>query len=134
MMTSFDILAWWMIAFNYAVNYIFSLNLYNHSNYKINTITNFQAQTGFLLRMRLNYIVLMIINILFVCLMIQLTEEASFSCKYIVLFKGFYLFMKQIEFWVVNEINLIQLKSGSSEDFIFRTNSIRLYIQIVNMV
>jgi len=64
----------------------------------------------------------------------QLLEEADFSYKYIILFKGFYLLMKQVEFWLLNEINLIQLKVGSCEDFIFRTNTIRLYIQIINMV
>ena len=134
MVTSFDILAWWIISFTFAINYLFSLNLFTFTNYKINTITNFQAQNDFLLKTRLNYIVLIILNISFVYFMKCILEEASISYKYIIFFKGFYLLMKQVEFWILNEINLTQLKSSFSEDFILKTNTLRLYIQITNMV
>ena len=134
MLTSFDIFAWWMISFTFAINFIFSFNLFNHSNFKINTITNFQAHSSFLNKMRLNYTVLILINVGFFFFLKFLLEESSVSYKYIILFKGFYLLMKQTEFWVLNEINLIQIKSGSSEDFIFQTNTIKLYITILNMV
>lgn len=134
MLTSFDIFAWWLISYSYGIGFLFSLNLYNLSNYKFNTITNFQEHDGFLYKMRLNYSTLLLINLGFFAIMKQFLEEADFSYKYIILFKGFYLFMKQVEFWVLNEINLIQLKVGSCEEFIFRTNTIRLYIQLINMV
>lgn len=134
MHTSFDIFAWWLISYIYGISFLFSLNIFNFSNFKINTITNFQEHEGFLFKMRLNYITLLLFNLGFFVVMKQLLEDADFSYKYIILFKGFYLLMKQVEFWVLNEINLIQLKVGSCEDFIFRTNTIRLYIQLINMV
>ena len=133
-MTYFDVLVWWLISFTFAINFLFSLNLNNYSNFKINTITNFHEHSGFLNKMRLNYTILILLNVSFFFVLKYLLEDAGWSYKYVVLFKGFYLMMKQIEYWVLNEITLAQVKSGSCEDLIFRTNSIRLYIQIVNMV
>lgn len=90
--TTFDVFAWMMISTQYFINYCFSLHLYKFTNYKISQITNFMSPENkyLMIRLRLNYAILVISNLIFSYLLDVGIKETEFMYKYFVLLKVTY--------------------------------------------
>jgi hypothetical protein len=136
--TSFDIFAWIMISTQYFINFCFSILLFKYANYRISQITNFSSpENKFIIyRFRLNYFVLIVSNIAFSYMINLGIKETNFMYKYFILLKGLYLFLKHIEFIIINELNYKELvwNINIKEKNILLTLSIKCKIQIINMV
>jgi hypothetical protein len=136
--TSFDVFAWMMISSQYFINYCFSVHLFKHANYKISQITNYMSPENkrIMYRFRINYTILLFSNIIFSYILKVGIKDTDFMYKYFVLIKGVYLFLKHIEFIIINELNYKELvwNVNIKEQNILLTLSVKSKIQLINMV
>jgi hypothetical protein len=97
--TSFDVLIWLVITTHYFINFCFTINLFKYADNEISKITDLTPNTNknMLIRMRINYIILVICNILFTfCVRIAI-KDTDFMFKFFILVKvNFVLFLGHI--------------------------------------
>jgi hypothetical protein len=93
--TGFDVFCWALFATMYFLNFMFTVKIFSYSNLKINSITNtlLPENNTLILKIRLNYFFLFLINVLSTILIKNLIDETNFMFKYFLIFKVIMIFI-----------------------------------------
>lgn len=136
--TGFDVFSWLLINFLFFVNFCFTAKLYIYSNVKISQISNTSLIENiyFMRRTRLHFLFLTALNVALTYILKILLEDSNFSIRYLILFKGVYIISKQVEYYIITELNYKYLIWGTNikEENFIRNLSLKSKLQILNMI
>jgi hypothetical protein len=76
------------------------------------------------------------VNIITCCFLYSIIEETDITYKYFVLGKGFYLFLKHVEYWKTCEMeySYLSMEMNEKEKKVISQMSIKSKIQLLPMV
>jgi hypothetical protein len=134
--SSFDVFVIMTFSVKFLILFIFYAFLYNHYRNKIATITNLSLDSGLIVKMRLGYIVLIIITLLTGYAVTYFMREASLFFIYTMQFKTLYIVLREIELWYSSEVAYKQLNNyyATNEVYYLKSNLNKSSWKIVNMV
>jgi hypothetical protein len=136
--TSFDIFGWSLLNTHYFHTHFFTLKLHKFTAFKLSSITNISLDENryMMNRARIGFLFLITNTFLTIYLSDIVISEAEFWIKYLSFFKGLYLFLKQIELWIIDELHYSSILSeiNIQEKNLARDLSYRSKTEIFNLI